>query len=143
MFSNLATTAQTNHMYKSSCINQINSHNTSDKPRTSRSKFKQFQTLPVPCHYIRSLMKFNINTREFFKQIHVCTILIQGISIIFIHQMPIYLVFKKSTFYAGIQILNRIPPSVTILKNDRAKFKAAIRIYLHTHSFYSVDKVFV
>jgi len=29
---------------------------------------------------------------------------------------------------------------VTILKNDKAKFKAPYRKYLHTHSFYPVDK---
>jgi len=34
--------------------------------------------------------------RKFLKQIHLYTILIQGISIIFIDQMPTYLVFKKA-----------------------------------------------
>jgi len=37
--------------------------------------------------------------------------------------------FQKSTFYAGIKIFNSLPPSVTILKNDKAKFKAAFRKY--------------
>jgi len=32
---------------------------------------------------------------------------------------------------------------VTVLKNDTAKFKAALRKYLHTHSLYSVDEFFV
>ena len=47
---------------------------------------------------------------------------------------------KKCTFYAGIKIFNSLPSSVTILKNDKAKFKAPYRKYLHTHSFYPVDK---
>jgi hypothetical protein len=34
--------------------------------------------------------------------------------------------FQKSTFYAGIKIFN----SVTILKNDKAKFQAALRKYM-------------
>jgi len=34
--------------------------------------------------------------------------------------------FPKSTFYAGIKIFNIFPPSVKILKNDEAKFKAAL-----------------
>jgi hypothetical protein len=29
--------------------------------------------------------------------------------------------FQKSIFYAGIKIFNNLPPSVTILKNDKAK----------------------
>jgi len=51
--------------------------------------------------------------------------------------MAIYLffIFQKSTFYAGIKIVNSLPPSVTILKNDKAKFKVALRKYLHALSF--------
>ena len=57
--------------------------------------------------------------------------------------MPNYLVFKKGTFFAGLKIFNILPPSVTILKKDKAKFKAALRKYLNTHSFYCVDEFFV
>jgi hypothetical protein len=53
------------------------------------------------------------------------------------------LVFKKRTFYAGIKIFNILPPSVTILKNDKAKFKATLRRYLRTNFFYSLDEFFV
>ena len=51
--------------------------------------------------------------------------------------------YHKSTFYAGIKIFNSLPCSVTILKTDMAKFKAAFRKYLHKHSFYSVDESFM
>ena len=60
-----------------------------------------------------------------FKQIHLSTTLIQEINIIFIDQMPTSLFFKKHTFYAGIKIFNCLPPSLTILKSDKVKFKAA------------------
>jgi hypothetical protein len=30
-------------------------------------------------------------------------------------------------------------PSVTSLKNEKEKFKVALKRYLNTHSFYSVD----
>jgi hypothetical protein len=33
--------------------------------------------------------------------------------------------FQKSTLYAGIKILNSLPHHLTIIKNDKAKFKAA------------------
>jgi hypothetical protein len=36
--------------------------------------------------------------------------------------------FQKSIFYAGIKIFNGLPPSVTIHKNDKTKFKAAVGI---------------
>jgi len=51
--------------------------------------------------------------------------------------------FQKSTFYAGIKIFNSLPPSVTILKNDKAKFKAVFKKYLNTHCFYSLDEYFM
>jgi hypothetical protein len=57
--------------------------------------------------------------------------------------MPNYIVLKKSTFYAGISIFNILPISVTILKNEKVKLQAALRQYLHTHRFYSVDNFFM
>ena len=44
--------------------------------------------------------------------------------------------FQKSTFYAGIKLVNILPPNGTILKNDKAKFKATLRKHLHTNSFH-------
>ena len=56
--------------------------------------------------------------------------------------MPNYLFFlKKSTLYAGIKIFNSLLPSVTIFKNYKAKFTAALGKYIHTHSLYSVDEL--
>ena len=53
------------------------------------------------------------------------------------------LVLKKSTFYVGIKIFNSLPSSVTVLKNDKTRFKAALKKYRSTHSFYSVDEYFM
>jgi hypothetical protein len=51
--------------------------------------------------------------------------------------------YQKSKLYAGIKVFNSLPPSLTILKNDKAKFQAAFRKSLHIHSFYSLDKFFM
>jgi hypothetical protein len=48
--------------------------------------------------------------------------------------------FQKSTFYAGIRIFKRLPLSLISLKNEKTKFKVALRKCLNTHSFYSVDE---
>jgi len=40
-------------------------------------------------------------------------------------------------------MFNSLPPSGTILKNDKAKFTAALRKYLHTHFLYTVDEFFM
>ena len=51
--------------------------------------------------------------------------------------------YHKITFYAGIKFFNSLPPTVTILKNDMATFKAPFRKYLYTHSLYSIDEFFM
>jgi len=50
--------------------------------------------------------------------------------------------FQKCTFYAGKKN-SSFPPPVIILKKDRAKFKAAVRKYVHRHTFYFVDEFFM
>jgi hypothetical protein len=46
-------------------------------------------------------------------------------------------------FHVGINMFNSLPPGVTIHKNDKAKFKAGLRKYLHIQSCYSVDEYFM
>jgi hypothetical protein len=67
--------------------------------RTScKSIFKELEILPVPCQFIFSLMNFIVSNQKKFKQIFLYTILMQGISSIFIDQMPTYLVLKNVHF---------------------------------------------
>jgi predicted peroxiredoxin len=48
--------------------------------------------------------------------------------------------FQKSAYYAGIKIFNSLPSSLTSLINKKAEFEVALKRYLITHSFYSVDE---
>jgi hypothetical protein len=48
--------------------------------------------------------------------------------------------FQKSTIYGGIKIFNTLPPSLTILENEKGKFTIALRKYLNTYSSYSADE---
>ena len=114
------------------------------QPRTScRSLFKQLEILPVSCQYIRSLMKFIINNQAIFQTNSA----IHNINLRNKHQLhrtnANLSCFQKSIFATGTKIFNTLPPSVTILKNDRAKFKASLRKYLHTHCFYSINEFFM
>jgi hypothetical protein len=47
---------------------------------------------------------------------------------------------QKITYYSGIKIFNNLPSSLKSLMNDKAKFKVALKQYLNTHAFYSVDE---
>ena len=66
------------------------------QPRTScRSLFKQSDIPPVLCQYILSLIHSIIKNQDIFKQIHLYTILIQGIHIIFTERTSTQLVYTK------------------------------------------------
>jgi len=45
------------------------------------------------------------------------------------HEITNLSCFQRSIFYASIKIFNILPQSLTILKHDEAKFKAALRKY--------------
>jgi len=108
-----------------------------------RSLFKQLETPPVACLYILSLVDFIIDNQENFQTDSS----IYNINTRNKHHLDrpnaSLSCFQKDTFYAGIELFNNLPPSVTILKNDKAKFRAALSKYLHTHCFYCVDGLLI
>jgi len=112
-----------------------------EQPKTScRSLFTQLEIPPVPCQYILSLMSFSISSPEIFQtnsSIHKINTTNKHH-----HHRPNANLscFQTNTFYAGIQIFNILPHSVTVLVNEKATFKGAIRKYLCTHCSYSVDE---
>jgi hypothetical protein len=117
---------------------------TGAQPRTScRSLFKQSEVLSVPCHYIFSLTNFIVSNKESFQT----NSSVHNINTRNKHNLTRpnanLSCFQKRTFYAGIKIFNNLPRSLTILNNQRGKFKLVLRKYLNTHSFYSVDDVFM
>jgi hypothetical protein len=52
----------------------------------------------------------------------------------FLDQMPTYLVFKKVHFLLASKF-SSLPHGVTIFKNEKVKFKVALRKYLNALSF--------
>jgi hypothetical protein len=105
-----------------------------------RSLFKKLQILPIPCQYIQSILNFVVNNHETFQtnlEIHN----INTRNKHHLHRPNANLsCFQKSAHYAGIRIFNRLPLCLSVLTNDKAKFKKAVQKYLNTHSFYSVDE---
>jgi hypothetical protein len=117
------------------------------KPRTScRSLFKQLEILLVPCQYTLSLINFiSLNNQEMFHT----TSSVYNITTrnkLHLRRRNTNLTWKKERKKKnldGIKIFNSLPPSVTILKKEKAKFKATLRKYLRTHSFHSVNDFFI
>jgi hypothetical protein len=103
---------------------------------------KKIEILPIPCH-IFSLMNSILNNEENF-QTNSSIYSIDTRNKHHLHRPNANLsCFQKSTFYASIRIFNRLPLSLISLKNEKTKFKVALRKYLNTRSFYSVDEFFM
>jgi hypothetical protein len=47
---------------------------------------------------------------------------------------------RRSITYSAIKIFNKLPLSISRLKNDMLVFKSALRNYLLTHVFYSIEE---
>jgi hypothetical protein len=46
---------------------------------------------------------------------------------------------QKGVYYTGIKLFNNLPPTIKSLNYDIKVFKPALKGYLFTHSYYSVD----
>jgi hypothetical protein len=108
-------------------------------PRTScRRQFKKLEILTVPSQYIYSLMSFFIQNQEKF-QTNLSVHNINTRNKHHLHRPFASLsCFQKGASYSRIKI-NSLPQSITNLKNEKIQFKVALKKFLYTHSFYSVD----
>jgi hypothetical protein len=50
--------------------------------------------------------------------------------------------YQKGFYYSGIKILNSLPRALKDISCKPGKFKTALRGFLQTHSFYSLDEFF-
>jgi hypothetical protein len=52
-------------------------------------------------------------------------------------------IYQKGVHYAGIKIFNKLPIEIKNTCNNLKKFKVALRHFLNTHSFYTVDEYLI
>jgi len=105
-----------------------------------RSLFKQPEILPVLCQYMHSLMNFIIKNHEIFQtnsSVHNITTWNKHH---FHRSNANPSCYQKKYILRCIKMFDCLPSCITIFKNGKAKFKAALKKYLHIHSFYSVDE---
>jgi hypothetical protein len=67
------------------------------------------------------------------------TALTQDTNTVFINQL-LTSRFQKGAYYVGIRIFNGLLSDLKGFMNENAQFKIALKRYLNTHSFYSVDE---
>jgi hypothetical protein len=51
--------------------------------------------------------------------------------------------YQKGVYYPGIKIFNGLPKAIKDISSKPKKFKIALKLYLLTHSFYSLDEFFL
>ena len=65
------------------------------------------------------------------------------------HAVPVYLLrstryimYQKGVYYSGVKVFNSLPRTLKDLSSKPRKFKIALKQFLQTHSFYSLDEFF-
>ena len=53
-----------------------------------------------------------------------------------------FAVFQKGVWYSGIKIYNHLPPTLKQLSCDISKFKVALKSFLFTNSFYTLEEYY-
>jgi hypothetical protein len=110
------------------------------KSRAScRTLFQKFNILPLASEFIFCLLSFvvehldkfqrntdvhKLNTRRKF-DLHMPNANLTN--------------YQKGVYHTGIKLFNHLPPTIKSLNYDIKVFKPALKDYLLSHSFYSVD----
>jgi hypothetical protein len=51
-------------------------------------------------------------------------------------------VYQRGTYYNGIKVFSNLPPDIKKLSHNVKQFSLALKRFLHTKSFYSLDEYF-
>jgi len=89
-----------------------------------------------------SLLLFVIDNGNYFKvNSEVCNINTRDKSNLF---LPIsnLSVYQKGAYYTGIKVFSCLPSQMKDLSHNRNQFKRALKNFLYSHSFYTLDEYF-
>jgi len=51
-------------------------------------------------------------------------------------------IYQKGAYYTGIKIFNNLPLEITNVAGNQKKFKIALKKFLYTYSFYTLEEYF-
>jgi hypothetical protein len=105
-----------------------------------RNLFKDLNILLFYSQYTFSLLLFVVNNKSMYKlnsDIHN----INTRQKLNLHQHSLNLsLYQKGVYSFGIKVFNNHPQSLKKLTTNSKQFKIALKHYLYTHSFYSIDE---
>jgi hypothetical protein len=105
-----------------------------------RELFKKFNILPLASEFLLSLLPFVVNSMEIFhanSDIH-------NISTRYRYNLHVpntdLSKYQKGVYYSGVKLFSKLPHYIKSLNNDLKIFKPALKEYLLSHSFYSLEE---
>ena len=105
-----------------------------------REHFKALKILPLQSQYILSLLLFVVDNRSYFKEnsdIHGINTRTKSN----LHQpLANSSTYQKGAYYYGIKVFNGLPSQIKDLSANRNQFKCALKSFLYSHSFYTLDE---
>ena len=107
-----------------------------------RNLFKKLQILPLASQYILSLLMFVVQNKNLFLTNN------ENHNLDTRQRNNLYLpqanltIYQKETYYSEIKIFNNLPLQIKKVAVNQKKFKIALKSFLHTYSFYSIEEYF-
>jgi formate/nitrite transporter FocA (FNT family) len=107
-----------------------------------RELFKELKILTLSSQYVFSLLMVVVNNRDYFVSNSVYhNINTRQKKIIYTYLRYLWPCIRRE-YYSGIKIFNSLPKAIKDISSKPKKFKIALKHYLLTHSFYSLDEFF-
>jgi hypothetical protein len=107
-----------------------------------RNLFKELNILPLASQYLFSLLVFVSQNKALFpSNIDSHAIATRNGHNLYTPQANLT-VYQKGVYYAGIKIFNNLPMEIRSISKNLKRFKAVLRYFLNTQSFYTVDEYF-
>jgi hypothetical protein len=107
-----------------------------------RDLFKNLKILPFHSQYTLSFLLFAVGNKSTYNlnsDIHN----INTRQKLNFHQHSSNLsLYQKGVHSFSMKVFNNLPQSLKKLTDNSKQFKTALKHYLHTHSFYSIDEYF-
>jgi len=103
-----------------------------------KNLFKKLQILPLTSQYMLTLLMFVVKKK--------CLMNNENHNIDTRQRNSLYLpqanltIYQKWAYYSGTKIFNNLPLEIKIVARNQKKFKIALKKFLYTYSFYTLEE---
>jgi len=107
-----------------------------------RKLFVELKILSLATQYIFSLLLFVVNINYFIPSSLYRDSNTRHRNDLHLPQATTLAMYQKGVYYSGINVFNGLPRTLKDISSKTGKFKIALRNFLQTRSFYSLDEFF-